>query len=85
MTQFFLLLKACSQSVCVHCMRDVFLISESKKAMMQFFWLWFLKSKQQDTQVTYNKDSVIKGDLRKDSNERRLKKKNRQQIEFALA
>ena len=53
--------------------------------MMQFFWLWFLKSKQQDTQVTYNKDSVIKGDLRKDSNERRLKKKNRRQIEFALA
>ena len=24
MTQFFLLLKACSHNICVHCMRDVF-------------------------------------------------------------
>ena len=29
------------------------------KAMMQVFWVWFLKSKQQDTRVSYNKDSVI--------------------------
>ena len=43
-------------SVSVHCMRECFLISWSKKAMMQFFWAWFLKLKQQDTQVNYNKD-----------------------------
>ena len=36
MTQFFLVLKACSHNVFVHCMRDVFLISGSKIAMVKF-------------------------------------------------
>ena len=34
---------------CVTC----FLISGSKKAMMQFFGVWFVKLKQQDTRVNY--------------------------------
>ena len=44
--------------VYIACM-TCFLISGSKKAMMQFFWVWFLKLKQQDTRVNCNKDSVI--------------------------
>ena len=36
-TQFFVVLKAyTSQSVCVRCMHDVFVLGGSKKAMMQF-------------------------------------------------
>ena len=31
------LLKACSHSLCLHCIRDVFSNKGSKKAMMQFF------------------------------------------------
>ena len=42
--------------------------------MMQFFGVWFLKLKQQDPRVNYNKDAVIQGELRKERNERRLKK-----------
>ena len=49
------MLKACRHSVPVHCMSDVFLISRLKKAMTQYFWVWFLKLKQLDTRVNYNK------------------------------
>ena len=65
---------ACSQVVCVHCMRDVFLISGSKKAMMQFFGVWFLKLKQQDTRVNYNKDSVIQRWAEKRKKRKKTKK-----------
>ena len=59
MTQFFLLLKACSHSVCVHCMRDVF----SKKRIEKSYDAIFLGmiSKIDATRHTselYNKDSV---------------------------
>ena len=43
MTQFFLLFKACSHSVCYIACVTCFLISGPKKAMMQFFWVWLLK------------------------------------------
>ena len=39
--QFFLILKACSHSVCVHCMRDVFSnkwIGKSYDAILDCFW-----------------------------------------------
>ena len=42
--------------------------------MMQFFGVWFLKLKQQDTQVNYNKVQQFKGELRIERNERSLKK-----------
>ena len=59
-TQFFLVLMTCIHSVCEHCMRDVFL-SGSEKVGWNFrlSWVWFLKLKQRDTRVSYNKDSVI--------------------------
>ena len=40
-------------------MLDVFSNKQIKKAMMQFFWVWFLKLNEQDTRVNYNKGSVI--------------------------
>ena len=58
MTQFFLLLKACSHSVCLHCMRDLFSNEWIEKSYDAIFWVWFLKLKQ-NTRVNYNKDSVI--------------------------
>ena len=59
MTQFFIVLKAYNHGVYVNCMRDVFSNKRSKKAMLQCFWVWYLKLNQQDTWVSYNKDSVI--------------------------
>ena len=71
MTQYFLVLKVCSHSIaCVTC----FLISGSKKAMMQFFWVWFLKLKQQDTRVNYNKDKVIQRWAQKRKKRKKTKK-----------
>ena len=50
-----------SHSVCVHCMHDVFLISGSKKsydAISDCFGM-ISELKQQDTRVTYKKDSIF--------------------------
>ena len=38
MTQFFPSLKACSHSVCVHCMRDVFPNKRIEKSYDAIFW-----------------------------------------------
>ena len=49
LTRATVVLKACSHSVhsvCVRCMRDVFLLSESKKKLwcsFRLFWVWLLK------------------------------------------
>ena len=59
--------------VYIACM-TCFLISGSKKAMMQFFWVWFLKLKQQDTRVNYNKDSVIQRWVEKRKKRKKTKK-----------
>ena len=53
MTQYFLVLKAFQPQ---RCMRDVFSNKWIEKSYMQFFGVWFLKLKQQDTLVNYNKD-----------------------------
>ena len=42
MTQFFLVLKACSHIFCVHWMRDVFSNKRIKNSYDAFFWAWFL-------------------------------------------
>ena len=38
MTQFFLLPTACSHSICVHCMRDVFSNKQIEKSYDAIFW-----------------------------------------------
>ena len=55
MTQYFLVLKACSHRVSVHCMRDVFSNKRIEKSYDANFWVRFLKLKQQDKRVNYNK------------------------------
>ena len=60
MIQFFLVLKACSTAFMYIEYMTYFLISGSKKAMMQFFWVLFLKLNQQETRANYNKGSVIR-------------------------
>ena len=84
MIQFFLVLKACSTAFMYIEYMTYFLISGSKKAMMQFFWVWFLKLKQQDTRVKYNKDSVSQRWAEKRKKWMKTKKQDRRQIEFAL-
>ena len=74
MAQFFLLLKAYSHSVGVHCTRDVFSNKWIEKSYDAFFWVWFLKLKEQNTQVNWNKDSVIQRWAEKRKKRKKTKK-----------
>ena len=38
MAEFFLVLKACSHNVCVHCMRDVFSKKRIERSYAAVFW-----------------------------------------------
>ena len=74
MTQLFLVLKACSHNVYEQWMRNVFSNKQFKKSYDAFFGVWFLKLKQQDTRVNYNKDSVTQRWVEKKKKREKTKK-----------
>ena len=81
MTQFLLLLKACSHSVCVNCMHDVFSNKQIKIIYHAIFLGMISKTKTTRHTLNYNKDVLIQWWAEKRKKRKKTKKKkNRREL-----